>query len=398
MKKERFFRIVKKIVTPSLIKGIILLLPITLLIIFKAKGGDLKLEDFFAIDTFAAIVLAFLCQGLADIIVKSIEKKNEDCIKLTDNYKALVKKYSREQLLTYQGEKFPTVCLLLRKANDPSFHLMFDDSKFNKKYQLPSQVARQSDFLMKAHAYSKVYNQLNIRLDNLVCEGENVTLCYSQTYYYDSLITNRAMDYLWESGKSVREVYEPGPFLNPLDESRLSNHLGFNGFVETSDGKIIIVRRGKKLSIGKDTWASSIGASLKAVYALNDERKLDAVGLSNAIKKEIWDELYIDIAPDVDMTQSIFAFYRDIVEGGKPQFLFYYKLENCTFEAFENHFKGCYQERNNVVDGTSFMGLTIEQCRECRLTANGFSYQGQFYKMTASAAASLAMLLQHLQN
>lgn len=55
-----------------------------------------------------------------------------------------------------------------------------------------------------------------------------------------------------------------------------------------------------------------------------------------------------------------------------------------------------YEENNNAVDGTEFIGLSLEECRKCKLTSNGIEYNGDFYKMTASAASSMAMLFQHL--
>lgn len=395
MKNKKFFQFIRKGINATVIKVLILLVPISLLIVFKVKDNNLTLDTFFAIDTFCAIVLAFICQAISDAIIKLIERKNEDVIKLTENYQDLVKKYCRANLLHYNGEFFPTVCLCLRKSEEPPFDLCFDSSAFNKKYQLPTQVAEQADYLMTSHKNSKIYNQLNIRLDDLKKEDNKITLRYSQTYYYDSLITNRAMDYCFNSGKSVREIYEPGPFLSSLDSSKLSNHLGFNGFIETSDGKIIFVKRGKKLSIGKNTWATSIGASLKTKYALDGEQKLDEKGISIAIREEIKDELYINIEERVELSKQIIAFYRDIVEGGKPQFLFYYKLDNYTFAEFENNFRNVYEKKNNCVDGIEFLGLRLEECRNCKVTANGFVHNDKHYKMTASAAASLAMLLKY---
>ncbi len=385
----------KQVWLETLIRIVLLAIPVVILIIIKAQNGNLQLDDFLDIDTFVSIVFAFVVQSLAGSIINSVKKEKEDEIKLTQNYAALVKKYAREKVLTYQGEKFPVLCLIARRNGEPPFDLRFDDSAYLQKYQIPTQVAQHSNELMEAHAHSKVYNRLAVRLNDVQREGDRVTLTCSQTYYYDSLITNRAMDYVLENGKTVREIYEPGPFLSTLKESKLSNHLGYNGFLETADGKLIFVLRGKNLSIGKGTWATSIGASLKAEYALTDEKKITKQTLSYTVAKEIADELYIDVPKDVDFTQYIIAFYRDLVEGGKPQFLFYYKLENCTFEQFEKQFKAKYDEKDNVVDGTQFLGLSIDECRACKWTASGFTYQDKTYKMTASAAASVVMLLQY---
>ena len=79
---------------------------------------------------------------------------------------------------------------------------------------------------------------------------------------------------LWKAGKTVftRDVYEYGPFLPKLRDEVLSNHLGFNGFVESKDGYIPFIKRNRAVSIGKSTYGNSIGASLKTKYALDENR------------------------------------------------------------------------------------------------------------------------------
>ncbi len=393
---KKILKLLKSPNAPTVIRIIILIVPVVFLIVIKAIGKDLNLEDFFSISTFCTLVSVFLCKIIADFIIERIEAKNEDSIKLTEDYDSLIKKYSRADLLKYKDKTFPAVKLFFRTKDQPSFELDYGHG-FEKKYKLPSQVASKSDYLMKAHRHSKKYNKMNLRLDDLKYEDGKLKLFYSQTYYYDSLITNRAMDYPWENGKTIREIYEPGPFLSDLSTSKLSNHLGFNGFVETSDGKIVFVLRGGNLTIGKNTWGSSVAASFKTEYALNSDRKLDDKGISNAIKKETEDELYINLPENADLSKSIFAFYRDIVEGGKPQFLFYYRLENCTYEEFEKNFREKYNKSDNVVDGERFIGLTVEELSQCKLSLNGMEHNGRFYKMTSSTAASLAMLIQYLK-
>lgn len=48
-----------------------------------------------------------------------------------------------------------------------------------------------------------------------------------------------------------REFFQYGPFINPISDSKMSNHLGFNGFIITSDGKVPFLKRNKYVSIGK---------------------------------------------------------------------------------------------------------------------------------------------------
>jgi hypothetical protein len=55
------------------------------------------------------------------------------------------------------------------------------------------------------------------------------------------------------------------------------------------------------------------------------------------------------------------------------------------------------KENENEVDGTEFLGLTLEECRRCVFTSSGVTHQSKQYKMTASSVSSLAMLLQYLE-
>ncbi|MGM9665843.1 MAG: hypothetical protein ACI3XX_04825, partial [Eubacteriales bacterium] len=252
--------------------------------------------------------------------------------------------------------------------------------------------------------YSIIFNKINIRLDDISYDNNNVTLFYSKTTYYDSLTTNRAMDFKLDNGKTVREIYEPGPFLSKLSESKLSNHLGFNGFIETSDGKFIFVIRSKNLSIGKNTLGDSIGASLKSEYCLDEDRKLTLDGLDNAIRKEIYEELKIEVDENIDLTTKIFAFYRDLVEGGKPQFLFYYKMENMTQKQFKDHFSAAIKKEKKKLkkkastDGFKFVFLSAEELKQCVITPGKLILPNKkrSFKIMPSASASIVMLLDYL--
>lgn len=249
---------------------------------------------------------------------------------------------------------------------------------------------------------------MNIRVKDIDVRGSDVTVKYEYTTYFDSLVTNRAMDYPLGKKHSIREIYEPGPFLNSLPESRLSNHLGFNGFVELNDGTIIFVFRSDKVSIGKSTWAQSIGASLKTMYCINQKTKqFDREGLGNAIKNEIKDELKIEINEDIDFTKSVFAFYRDIVEGGKPQFLFYYKCSFMGREQFEKNFKEKTADseakkenrKKMITDGDKFKFFTLEQLKGFKYTSSAMIIgNNEKLPMTPSSVASVMLFLKAMED
>ena len=401
MSKEKIFRIIKKVVNPTVIKVIIFLIPVIVLIIFKAMKKTLSFESIFDVKTFVAIIIAFICQAIAYSIVSLVERYCEDATKLTVNYNALIKKYSRVKLLEYKGNKFPVEQLILRCYDQQPFDIDIDDTNSDKNYQLPKQIAAKSDYLMQAHRFSVVYNAMNIRLDDVKRQDDKISILYSRTYYYDSLITNRAMDYRLDNGKTIRDIYEPGPFLNTLKDSKMSNHLGFNGFIELQNGKIIFIVRDNNLSIGKRTLGCSIGASLKSAHALEDDRKLSLKGLNRAIIKEIKDELNIDIGENTDVTKGIFVFCRDILEGGRPQFIFYWKT-NLKEEDFRTNFKqGVKNIKKDKIstkmDGSEYLLLTVEDLERCTIQPDKIVLNGKNYRMMPLASASIVFLLKHLR-
>lgn len=394
----------KKYITASSIRAFLLFIPLVIIFVKQCAADEFDWSQYLDTSILISVLFAFLCESLASSIHYFIEKKYEDSTKLSVDYDKLVEKYSRENLIEYKNNKFPVICLVSRKKNSESFNIVVNHDNKSKRYELPKQIADQSDYLMKAHKHSKIFNNINVRLDDIRQDDGNVAISYSKTTYFDSLITNRAIDYKFENGKTIREIYEPGPFLNKLSESKLSNHLGFNGFVETSDGKFIFVLRGSNLSIGKNTLSDSIGASLKTKYCLDDDMNLTSKGIGNAICNEIYDELRVRVKNNNEMEKTIFAFYRDILEGGKPQFLFHYKLENMTQKQFEENFikeikaKKKELKKKAVIDGTKFVFLNYEELKKCDITAGKLVLpdKNTSFKILPSASAAIVMLLDYL--
>ena len=101
----------------------------------------------------------------------------------------------------------------------------------------------------------------------------------------------------------------------------MSNHIGFNGLVITSDGYILLIKRSRDVSVAKGILATSILASLKTKYAI-DKNSFDFTlyGLANSIRHEVYDELNIDLCniSDDDLINGIKFFYRYLIERGKP--------------------------------------------------------------------------------
>ncbi len=283
------------------------------------------------------VVIAFVA---VYVLERFLQNRFEDKEKLRQDYFVLAEKYKGDNLISCGNITYPVVSawvgdICLYSTNEfvvDRDKLSIKDGK--KLYSLPGIIESNMLEIMKVHGTSTLYNNVNVRVVDFTGNGGRLELSTERTNYFYSMVTNRAADYDWGgSGITVRELYEPGPSLHPLQYSQLSNHLGFNGFIESSDGFIVFVKRSNDVSIGKRTYGDSIGASLKAKYALNEDGDFTVSGLINAVVHEIKDEL--KISKDFIETINLIQAYRDCVECGKPQLLFYSKVSQTAAEISE---------------------------------------------------------------
>ena len=315
----------KKCLTAENIKAFIFCCIALCIIVDAIVNGKFSIESLIDTKLLFSIILLLISDLIANFINNYFQNRSEDYIKETDDYNYLVKKYTLSKLIIYDLNNY-NIRLpyeLVYKVNSDNKLIIKDVP--NKFYELPKQVANNSDYIFDVHKGSIVYNNINIRLDNFEIDNKNVVLSTSRTHYFDSLLTNRACDLLLNNGRSIRETFEPGPYIKPFSDSKMSNHLGFNGIIRTTDNYIPLVIRSRDVSIAKGVLSTSVSASLKTKYAINKENYLfDNNGLANAIRNEIIDELNLNLFSDIEsLLSSIKFFYRDLVECGKPQFFIY---------------------------------------------------------------------------
>lgn len=300
---------------------------------FKDMENVIGIAD----NIFSGAIFSILCI-LAFRFEKNVKNMEEDKEKLSQNYSGLAKKYCKDNLVVIKSKgteiTYPIIWegqgeVLIGNENN----IIIEDSP-EDFYQLPSIIENNFKEIFSIHDTSTIYNNIKIRVKKMRMEEGKLYLTTQRTTFYNSLVTNRAADYLITEGLSIREIFETGPKMTPLYRSKLSNHLGFNGFIESKDGYIVFVKRSKDVSIGKDTYGDSIGASIKTKYALDKDGEFTYDGLKNAIYNEISDELNIDeneidYIDDSDQSKgrkiAIISIYRDCVECGKPQLLVYAK-------------------------------------------------------------------------
>lgn len=364
--------------------------------------------DTLDISLFLSVFTLFVCNILGRLIYNLYSKNKEDSIKLSTDYDGICKRYKEEPLLTYnRNVKFPIIVLAKRKLKDKPFDIIMDHKNAANVYSLPEQIENRSEWLLDAHRCSYDYDSRTVRLDNLTHKDNKVILTYSNTTYWDLLRTNRAMDYEWENRKTNRNVYEPGPFISPLEFSLMANHIGFNGFIEFHEIGILFVGRSNKMSVGKKTWGTSISAKLSPKYDYKKGEHFTLDGFYDSIAESINRELkYFRVnGQPINVTAkqikgSIFAFYRDLVEGGKPQFLLYHKFGNEKLDVKFNkdgYESSLRQDKSSaMIDGTKYAFLTTDQLKQAYITQDEIFISGlkKKYKMTPSAVASVVLLLE----
>lgn len=364
---------------------------------------------------FTSIVVALLLNSISKLFQKLFMNKLEDSAKLTCDYDKLVSKYA-DDMLVYDNRsaaqenlrklrknqklqiRIPVICAY--KLDHCTLELQDSASR----YTLPEIIQEHFDELFAAHSTSKVYNQLSIRVDDWKCENKKFIMKTSRTTYFDSLVTNRAMDFRWVNGLTVREQFEFGPHIHTLSESCLSNHIGFNGFVISSDGYIIFVKRGNKLSVGKGTYGSSVSASLKAKYVLDCSGAFTESGFVNGILQEIKDELKIPqtALEEFSAEKHLIAAYRDIVEGGKPQFLFFIQ-SYWTKDRIKQHFademktESKHKKAEVSEDGKKFLCISTHEIHQICILPDRIIHKGKTYRMMPSVTASTVMLIDYLK-
>ena len=254
------------------------------------NGASNIIKDMGKSDIIVSLLLIAVCTFLFRILSFLVAIFTEDAAKIMIIYTIC-------DMLEKDDKKYPINVLWIKEPHNNGIQYIIKDSP-EKYYKLPTQIDKNYDEILKSsHKVSNIYNQINIRLSDFHFNKEKnlIELSTERTMYFDLLVTNRAMDTIWNNDMTVRNLYEPGPFLHSLKESRLANHIGYNGIIETSDGMIAIVHRGSRVSTDKNQYKFSVSGSLKTRYVLdkgcNTITSIDQI--CNAVRHEIIDELNI---------------------------------------------------------------------------------------------------------
>ena len=389
------------------------------------KIGNLSINDLIDFTIITSIFFVYVIKFISNFLSKYFLNIVEDYMKLSNDYNGLIKKYPLENdIFVYDNyksnikDKFDFEKKLESKPiSDENKHKykfpilvdnlieckslnIFDDSF--KWYEQPEVVKNNFQKLFEAHKTSSLYNQTNIRLDKIKLVNTEVNLFTSRTTYYDSMVTNRVMDYKIINNISLRDLINPGPFLFKLEESKLSNHIGFNVFVKTNQDCVIFINRNMDVSIGKGTYGPSVAASLKTRYCLNEELVFTKDKFIDAIINEINDELGLNVKVDeMSIENNLIAFYRDLIEGGKPQFLFKLDVDKSNDEIktlFHENLSKKDKKYQTIQDGNKLIFLNVSDSTLFYIAPEAIFYDHNRYLTLPTVSGTFAFYLNNVVN
>ena len=278
-------------------------------------------------------IVGFMISSMFLYACKIIVGRMEDVLKINYNTDNLLEIYlgrpDYRKTIESQGTKaeFAYAEVLINKNYE---FKVVDDPK--KNMELDDFITENYATIFSAHSNSAKKNFDTIRLDRF--DAETNTFYLSRSTYFNHLVTNRAIDFLLFDDVSLRTIYEYGPQLNVLEDSKMSNHIGINALVFLSDGRLLIPRRKNSATISKNKITSSIAVMLTFPNECSGDTKHAVITkdylLRGNIIKNLSDRVKLPAtAICEDQTEIAFlGFGQNIYEGGKPQFYFSVKLNN----------------------------------------------------------------------
>ena len=125
---------------------VILFFILAILISAIRTGGDVNLGEFIKFDMVASISVTGIIGLLIAWIVRIIEIKLEDSIKLNDNYDELIKQYTEENFIRYKDVVIPVS--MLYKIDESDKIKIIDNNKAD--YSLPTVCKQNYNLLFSA--------------------------------------------------------------------------------------------------------------------------------------------------------------------------------------------------------------------------------------------------------
>jgi len=309
------------------------------------------------------IVLGYVVARIGVNILFTAKLLHEDGDKISDHdfnydedtYKRIYENGGVKMDMWFESVTDPTKEATYEIVDDP-----------NRDFHVDTFIQSHFTQLIGAHEASYVENKNMIRLDDCTTSGEGrYVLKTGRTVFYNDLLTNRMMDYKFCGDITLRALYEPGKYLTPLAESRLSNHIGINVLIFCGD-QILFPCRGGAATQTKNGVTSGVAIGLSepdVIKAIcgggNHHPKIES---HDVFERVIFDKFkgfttFTDDEIAAYRTDGKIKFYslgfcRLISNGGKPQF--YYAL--CVDESLKEKFilRKTEWEKQKAVDAVRY--------------------------------------------
>ncbi len=226
---------------------------------------------------------------------------------------------------------FPNV-MVYRKQRDTVLSIEF----MNQYVPLDPLLVKNADKIAFEYHQSRNADIMNEPLLKLQ-DVQNGFIKLAKTKNIDKVITNWSVDFKFKDAFSIRDWFEPGPYLSDLKESEMSNGIGFNIVVKTTDDKFIISRRNKKTLVSNSNYASSLMGRIPLnLFKRRFNMRFEA--MEGAFQDKLFTFFaeylkgyYLPLHTDTDHVKEaieLMAVGRDLLTGGTPQFYLYCDLAN----------------------------------------------------------------------
>ncbi len=417
MNKTKLIKNFRKIIVSK--PFIILICVLIVYALLKLGIGVSNQDSIFDLIEFNVVISVGITTVVAvfvNWISNYLNKYLEEGLKLTESYESLMKRYKKDDLMKgkirinekgHIVEKEIKCPVVVISDNPKSLEMKVNPIHF----KLDPVIVNNANKLISAHENSKISNKDILRLDHYSIDHEgHLTLEISMTNFYNTLLTNRAMDFELTKKMTVREMFEYGPHLNTFKQSKMANGIGVSSILLTKDGYYVMLQRGMKNPTGKhqisicnstlNFYFSGNNAIIKKIdksFILDDPLKEDL--LYESILNGLRVKLHYPTKGEYGLRKEDYqmvGMVRNLKEGGKPE-LFFVVRSKYTKQGLIDRMKHWYKEdmasstnedeipkkkKNEDTYKAIFINKeTIETCSLYRLKTSGKRYNMHFNAM-----------------
>ncbi|MEE1005929.1 MAG: sugar kinase [Acutalibacteraceae bacterium] len=223
-----------------------------------------------------------------------------------------------------------SLSIYANNKNNPLNEIVITD--IDRRYPLPKYIQYNSQDLLKAHSTTSFKrNEATIRLSDIDYSNNRLHLFTERSTYYEMLMTNRCMDFEYQPNMTLRQIYEYAETITDIAESKLSNQIGINGLISTSDGYLLVEKRDRSKSTWKDKFSQPISLAMKKkdIKEHLEKAELNNNDVSDIFLSIIDKTLLSNYGVSIkngdytfDIKQNFLGLARDLLEGGKPNLYF----------------------------------------------------------------------------